>query len=831
MLRFLGVCWLVVCLINPTLGEGVIRINQMGYMPKGLKIAVLLSDKSVTPGKFSLVDHLSGKTIYTGVSKTSNAAIWGQKSALRLDFSAVVQPGGYHLEANGIASPPFVISDGLYKGAADFILHYMRQQRCGFNPFLKDSCHTADGIIVDHPVKSGQWLDVRGGWHDASDYLQYTLTSANAVYQMLFAYQQNPSVYKDRYLANGLPGSNGIPDILDEARWGLDWLLKMNPAKDEMYYQIADDRDHRGYRIPTKDTVSYGLGKHFRPVYFVTGKPQGTGIHRNRTTGVSSVAAKFSSSFALGAELFHPIDEPFARQLSKKAREAWEFALSDPGVCQTACVVSPYFYEEENYADDMELAAVSLFKLNDTKEDQKAAAKWGELEQVTPWMELHRARHYQYYPFVNLGHALLSSSSDTAISRKFTGFMRQGLSILQKQAADDPFPIGIPFIWCSNNLVTAAATEARLYRQITGDRQFEQLETALIDWLFGCNPWGTSMICGLPEFGDSPVDPHSAITYWMKQTTYGGLVDGPVYQQIYQSLLGITLHHNDSYAPFQNGVAVYHDDNGDYSTNEPTMDGTASLSYLLSSLEASAGQTNPSVDYRKDDQGAIVRMNQHKKSIYLIFSAHDLSEGSVSILATLKKYDVKGSFFLTGDFYRDQRNKPTIMQLLADGHYLGAHSDHHLLYADWKKRDSLLVDRSLFEKDIRSNFEAMKQFGLPPKEGKIFLPPYEWYNKEVVSWINQMGLTTINFTPGIRTNADYTTPEMAGYRSSEQIVKELFQVEANDPNGLNGAIVLIHPGTSPDRKDKLYHHLDEIVTYFLQKGYHFSSFKDYHSGT
>jgi hypothetical protein len=65
--------------------------------------------------------------------------------------------------------------------------------------------------------------------------------------------------------------------------------------------------------------------------------------------------------------------------------------------------------------------------------------------------------------------------------------------------------------------------------------------------------------------------------------TWGGLVDGPVYGSIYGGLIGVHLSKEDVYAPFQTGWAVYHDDNADYSTNEPTMDGTASLTYLLSS--------------------------------------------------------------------------------------------------------------------------------------------------------------------------------------------------------------------------------------------------------
>ena len=108
-------------------------------------------------------------------------------------------------------------------------------------------------------------------------------------------------------MLSGLKGKNGVPDILDEAMWGMDWLLKMNPDSGVMFNQIADDRDHRGFRIPNLDTASYGNGL-YRPVYFVTGKSQGLARFKNRTEGVSSTAGKYASAFALGAEVFKKSD-------------------------------------------------------------------------------------------------------------------------------------------------------------------------------------------------------------------------------------------------------------------------------------------------------------------------------------------------------------------------------------------------------------------------------------------------------------------------------------------------------------------------------------------
>ena len=78
------------------------------------------------------------------------------------------------------------------------------------------------------------------------------------------------------------------------------------------------------------------------------------------------------------------------------------------------------------------------------------------------------------------------------------------------------------------------------YRQLTNDISYIDLEQANIDWLFGLNPWGTSMVYGLPSFGDTPTDPHSAFTHLKNYPIDGGLIDGPVYTSIYQNLIGIT---------------------------------------------------------------------------------------------------------------------------------------------------------------------------------------------------------------------------------------------------------------------------------------------------
>ena len=265
-------------------------------------------------------------------------------------------------------------------------------------------------------------------------------------------------------------------------------------------------------------------------------------------------------------------------------------ALANPGNCQTCSTVSPYFYEEDNWVDDMELAAATLAASDGTTDFLTQAVDYERREPVSPWMGADSARHYQWYPFVNLGHALVAEHGTARQRSEALLNMSSGLSRVAQRARGNAFLHGIPFVWCSNNLTVAFVTQAMLYRRLSGDNSYREIETAMRDWLFGVNPWGKCMVIGMPEGGDYPRDPHSTLSNVGHYAITGGLVDGPVYSSIFGQLRGVTLRNADALAPFQGGVAVYHDDYSDYSTNEPTMDGTASLTMMLSLLTAQSSR-------------------------------------------------------------------------------------------------------------------------------------------------------------------------------------------------------------------------------------------------
>ena len=140
----------------------------------------------------------------------------------------------------------------------------------------------------------------------------------------------------------------------------------------------------------------------------------------------------------------------------------------------------------------------------------------------------------------------------------------------------------------------------------------------------------------------------------------------------------------------------------------------------------------------------------------------------------------------------------------------------------WENRDSLLVTREEFEKDMLKSYETMRKAGIEYKDAPIYIPPYEYYNKEIAAWAKNMGIQVVNYTPGTMSNADYTTPTMGQkYRSSKFIYNKIMEVEKKE--GLNGHLMLIHFGTDNRRTDKFYNsYLDKLIKTLKRRGYTFT---------
>jgi peptidoglycan/xylan/chitin deacetylase (PgdA/CDA1 family) len=218
-------------------------------------------------------------------------------------------------------------------------------------------------------------------------------------------------------------------------------------------------------------------------------------------------------------------------------------------------------------------------------------------------------------------------------------------------------------------------------------------------------------------------------------------------------------------------------------------------------------------------EGGIVRGRLDKRQLALVFTAHEFAEGAPVILGALSRRGVRASFFLTGAFLRDPANASVVERLVREGHYVGAHSDGHLLYAPWTGPKTTLVSRDEFTADIERNYEALKRFGIERSAAPVFLPPYEWYTEEIASWSRALGLTLICHTRGTRSNADYTGEGTPQFVSSEAIFQSILKREREDPHGLNGFMLLLHLGVGPGRSDKFHTRFDELMEFLITREY------------
>lgn len=133
-----------------------IRVNQKGYLLQDIKVAVWSTNEKNTVLEFKLIDLRTKKTVFCGKITNQKYAYGAMQNAARIYFTEYNKAGLYYIEAGNVKSPIFRISNDVYSSSVEVPLKYMRQQRCGYNPFLKDSCHRDDGRIIYHPTKDGQ---------------------------------------------------------------------------------------------------------------------------------------------------------------------------------------------------------------------------------------------------------------------------------------------------------------------------------------------------------------------------------------------------------------------------------------------------------------------------------------------------------------------------------------------------------------------------------------------------------------------------------------------------------------------------------------------------
>ncbi|WP_428938881.1 polysaccharide deacetylase family protein [Fontivita pretiosa] len=224
-------------------------------------------------------------------------------------------------------------------------------------------------------------------------------------------------------------------------------------------------------------------------------------------------------------------------------------------------------------------------------------------------------------------------------------------------------------------------------------------------------------------------------------------------------------------------------------------------------------------------QGGVVRGDVSLDRLSLIFTGGEYGEGARHILDVLARQNLKASFFVTGEFLRKPEHQDALKRMIADGHYLGPHSDWHPLYCAWEDRSKTLVTEAFFKSDLQKNIADLRSLGALPDASEVvyFIPPYEWYNADQSRWAGAMNVLLFNFTPGTGSNRDWAPEGHRSYVPAQRIIEDILAYERDrtkDPHGLNGFLLLLHLGSQ--RQDKTWKLLEPLIEELKRRGYSFA---------
>ncbi len=330
------------------INSSYIVIDQFGYRPDAQKTAVIRNPKtgldageSFTPGSnYQVINVATGAMVFENAPeyKFDNDAASGDE-IWWFDFSSVSEPGRYYIldAENSVRSFEFNIADNVYNEVLKHSIRMFFYQRAGHEKLAKfagEGWADAASHLQDRQARyffdknnAATERDLSGGWYDAGDFNKYTAWTARYVEDLLDIYRQNPNVFSDNY---NIPESgNGIPDILDEAKWGMEHLLKMQ-----------NDANYTPTVIPAgypNNIASYDGS--VLSIVGLAGSNSGANLPPSRITGASyygppSTTATYAAAraFALGAIVFEQWDAAYANTLETAARKAWMWAEANPNV-------------------------------------------------------------------------------------------------------------------------------------------------------------------------------------------------------------------------------------------------------------------------------------------------------------------------------------------------------------------------------------------------------------------------------------------------------------------------------------------------------------------
>jgi len=518
------------------------RFNQLGFLPLEHKSAVILSNTKFENVSALVRDARTNKIVFS--SLINDFQVYGNfKYSFQLDFSSVQLKGEYYLEIADYRSTVFPINENVYKNVAEKLLDFFKVQRCGYtDPYLHDVCHISDATsLIENGKVINKSMDLTGGWHDAGDYVKFLNTTAFATYMLLFSYDFDPIKF-------GFDNNkNGTPDILEEAKIGLDWLLRCYVEKNKLVVQVQDLNDHEvGWRLPEDDLLQFN-----RPAFIGSGK---------------NLIGIYSAALALGARIWR--DKFFYKEFSDKCLQTAEKIYSHRNSSVDVDSSGSGMYLDKYFEGKLALGAVELF-ITSSKEnyliDAKIYADSAGSDYWWSWGDVNSLAHYRL----------------TKFDSKFQDYIKNNLVHFSKTKETNLFGKGVSPTWGTNVTLLGITLQNILWKKLSNDNSFDTVSFIQKDYILGRNPWGLSFIYNVGKKYSKNF--HHQISF-LKGQLPGGFAAGPATSEFIKGYK-IPYEQQDRLSIFQTSDAAYRDDRMDFITNEPTITGNATALFVFGNLK------------------------------------------------------------------------------------------------------------------------------------------------------------------------------------------------------------------------------------------------------
>jgi len=467
-----------------------VTINQAGYLPDHPKQALV----TTAADSFHLVDQSSSQIVHRG-GLTQRAALDPATgmNVWEADFSAWGVPGTYVISVPGIGkSHAFAISNAAYTNLTKAALKAFYFQRCGMDLSPYDAgvythikCHTQDGNLHSSTGESGA-VKSTGGWHDAGDYGKYVVNAGVTVGTLLLAYEQFPERFAVDHLKIKESG-NGIPDLLDEVRYELRWLLTMQRADGSVYHKLTRE-NFEPFIMPQKDTEK----RYLMPVS-------------------STATADFAAMMAQAGRIYRTISPAFADSCLVAAEKAWTWLQANPNIVpaggfKNPTGVSTGEYGDGNDRDERLWAAAELWRTtSDSKYETYYLANYQSQNLFQSEMSWGNVA-----PLAHLAYLLSPAGTGNATAKQnLNSKLQQFAANLLTQVDGSGFRVLLKpgeYNWGSNSRPLNRAILLILAARSGGSAQFESAALDQLHYVMGRNGLNFCFVTGTNAF--SMKNPH-----------------------------------------------------------------------------------------------------------------------------------------------------------------------------------------------------------------------------------------------------------------------------------------------------------------------------------